>query len=280
MTDDPTTEVAAPRPQIATGGTLAGIAPQSIEEAFRLSQALARAGDMVPSNFKGKPDEIMAAVLRGAEVGLMPMQALSNITVINGRASLWGDALPALVQRAGHHIDVVLTGEGEDMVATATLTRSNGKTVIRTFSVEDARRARLWEKSGPWTQYPQRMLMHRARAWAVRDGAADALMGLQVAEEVEDAPPIEAPAEGRVNLAKQLLEKNEEPKQKEDKGKTIDVEVKEVEHIEIDPEKAAYQEGHAAQGQGIPFDKCPYPETEEDGYHHWTAGWNDAEHEK
>ena len=46
-------------------------------------------------------------------------------------------------------------------------------------------RAGLLKKSGPWTQYPDRMLAMRARGFACRDGAADVLGGLYVAEELE-----------------------------------------------------------------------------------------------
>jgi hypothetical protein len=183
-------EVTVPKPQISTGGALAALVPQNLEETYRLSQALAKAGDMVPKNFQQKPEEIMAAIMRGMEIGLAPMQALSNIAVINGRATVWGDALPAMMQRAGHHIDVSVEGEGDAMCATATLTRADGRVVVRQFTVADAKKANLWGKAGPWQTYPKRMLSHRARGWAIRDGAADALMGLQIAEEMQDAPPI------------------------------------------------------------------------------------------
>lgn len=190
MTTTPAkTTAAAPAPKepIEAGGQIAAIVPQNIEQAFRLAQALSRAGDMVPSHFQGAPDKIMGAIMRGAEVGLAPMQALSHIAVINGRATLWGDALPALMQRAGHHIDVEIEGEGDRAVAVATLQRGDtGKVIVRRFSMADAKRAGLAGKKGPWQDYPLRMLAHRARSWAIRDGAADALMGLQVAEEVED----------------------------------------------------------------------------------------------
>ena len=177
--------------EVNAGGALAALAPQNLDDAFRLAKALALSGDMVPKHFQGKPEATMAAIIRGMEIGLMPMQALSNIAVINGRASVWGDALPALMQRAGHSIDVDITGEGEKMVATATLIRGDtGKELVRTFSVDDAKKAGLWGKQGPWQQYPKRMLSNRARSLACRDGAADALMGLQVAEEMRDAPPI------------------------------------------------------------------------------------------
>jgi hypothetical protein len=181
---------AAAKPPVNAGGPIAALVPQNIDQAFRLATALAQAGDMVPRAYQGKPNEIMAAILRGAEVGLAPMQALSHIAVINGRASLWGDALPALIQRSGHHVDVEIEGEGEQAVAVARLTRGDsGKVVERRFSMADAKRAGLTGKQGPWTQYPARMLAHRARSWAIRDGAADALMGLEVAEEVSDYGP-------------------------------------------------------------------------------------------
>jgi hypothetical protein len=185
-----TTAKTEPKPPVKTGGALAALVPQDVEQAFRLAQALAQAGDMVPKQFQGNPQATMAAIVRGMEIGLPPMQALSSIAVINGRASVWGDALPALMQRAGHHVDVEIEGEGERAVAIATLTRGDtGKQVVRRFSMADAKRAGLAGKPGPWQQYPTRMLAHRARTWACRDGAADALMGLQVGEETSDYGP-------------------------------------------------------------------------------------------
>lgn len=176
--------------EVRTGGPLAALVPATLDDAFRLAKALSMSGDMVPKHFQGKPEACMAAIVRGMEVGLAPMQALSNIAVINGRPSLWGDALPALVQRAGHHVDVEIEGEGDRAVAVATLTRGDtGKVIVRRFSMADAKRAGLLGKQGPWQQYPTRMLAHRARSWAVRDGAADALMGMHVAEETQDYGP-------------------------------------------------------------------------------------------
>jgi hypothetical protein len=196
MTDDISPPAIA-KAQMQPGGAMAALVPQSLDDAFRLAKALAMSGDMVPKHFQAKPEMIMAAILRGMEIGLAPMQALSNIAVINGRASVWGDALPALLQRAGHDIDSRIDGTGDDMVATATLTRGDtGKTITRTFSVADAKKAALWGKAGPWQAYPTRMLQLRARSFAARDGAADALMGLQVAEEVQDYPrDVTPPAE-------------------------------------------------------------------------------------
>ena len=200
-----TTAQAPAKAQVQAGGPLAALAPQSLDDAFRLAKALASSGDMVPKHFQGKPEMAMAAIIKGMEVGLAPMQALASIAVVNGRPTLWGDALPALMQRAGHHVDVEYEGAGDHLTAVATLTRGDTrKTVVRRFSMADAKRAGLLSKQGPWQQYPQRMLAMRARTWAIRDGAADALFGLGIADEGEgpdrarDVTPASSPRRGAV----------------------------------------------------------------------------------
>jgi hypothetical protein len=169
---------------------LAALVPDNLDSAYRLAKALAAAGEMVPLAFRNNPEATLAAILRGMEVGMAPMQALSSIAVINGRAAIWGDALIALVQRAGHHVDVEFEGNDDTLTAVATLTRGDtGRQIVRRFGIADAKRAGLLNKPGPWQQYPQRMLAARARAWAIRDGAADALMGLQIADDVQSYGP-------------------------------------------------------------------------------------------
>ncbi|WP_172794880.1 hypothetical protein [Loktanella sp. 3ANDIMAR09] len=164
--------------------------PSTFEEAWRLSEALAKGGgDMIPKHFQGNVGAVFAAIQRGAELGFAPMASMQQIAVINGRPSIWGDALPALVLRAGHRLDEVVEGEGDKAVATATVTRGDtGHQITRTFSMADAKKAGLAGKQGPWQQYPKRMLQMRARGFAVRDGCADVLLGLSVVEEVRDAP--------------------------------------------------------------------------------------------
>lgn len=235
----------------------------------------------------------MAAIARGMEIGLAPMQALSNIAVINGRASLWGDALPALMQRAGHHIDVQIEGEDDQMKAVAKLVRGDTQMeIVREFSVADAKKANLWGKRGPWETYPKRMLMHRARSWAVRDGAADALMGLQIAEEVQDYQPMRdvtpAPKPGgfaqKALEARQQAEQTErEPEQEEPQDITTEaqeepqtVEEAQVPEFDFDPFSKPYGDGMAAFKQGA--DRHPEG-LEGDDWHNWLAGYDFAEKE-
>jgi hypothetical protein len=124
--------------------------------------------------------------MHGAEIGLPPMQAVQKIAVVNGRPALWGDALPALLLSHGFRIDEHVSGDGDERAAVSVVTRPNGMKIERRFSVADAKVAGLWGKAGPWKQYPDRMLTMRARGFAARDGAADVLSGLYIAEEIQD----------------------------------------------------------------------------------------------
>lgn len=199
-----------PRPQIVAGGSVAALVPQSLDEAFRVSQAIAASG-LAPRGLE-KPEQIMVAIMAGAELGFAPFQSLQSFAVVNGRPTLWGDGLVAVVRRNG----CTIREWHEDDTAFCEVKRPDtGETILRSFSQADAAKAGLSGKTGPWQQYPQRMRAMRARAWAVRDGCADMLRGFQVAEEVQDYQPITArtvPTE-RPNLAARLAAPNDAPRE-------------------------------------------------------------------
>jgi hypothetical protein len=161
------------------------LSPQTFEQALTFSNYLADS-DMVPKDFKGKPGNCLVAIQWGMEIGLKPLQAMQNIAVINGRPSLWGDAVIALV-RSSPLCEYIIE-EDDGHAATCKVKRRGEPEQFRTFSMEDAKAAGLLGKQGPWTQYPKRMRQMRARAFAVRDVFPDVLKGLPVAEEVMDTP--------------------------------------------------------------------------------------------
>lgn len=161
--------------------------PATTQDAIRLSEMIA-GSDLAPKDFKGKPGNCYIALQLGAEVGLSPMQSIQDIAVINGRPTIYGKAGKGLLLAHGCRIeerdikDVERLGE-----AWCKITRPDGsKPTIRTFSKANAIEAKLWGKSGPWTEYPYRMMAWRAFWFAANDGAADYLKGLRGAEEARD----------------------------------------------------------------------------------------------
>ena len=167
-----------------------GFAPATLTEAIQFSDMLS-SSSMVPKAYQGKPQDILVCVQWGYEMGLAPMQALQNIAVINGKPSVYGDAMMALVQASPVCEDVEEYFENEgtpNPVAVCIAKRKNRKPVVAKFSVEDAKRAGLWGKQGPWSAYPKRMMQMRARGFALRDAFPDVLKGLISAEEAADYP--------------------------------------------------------------------------------------------
>lgn len=168
-----------------------GFAPTTLTEAIEFSKMLS-SSTMVPKQYQNKPEDILVACQWGYELGLQPMQALQNIAVINGRPSVYGDAAMALVQASPLCEEIQETMENDgtpNPVAVCTAKRKGRAPVVSKFSVDDAKRAGLWGKQGPWTQYPKRMLQMRARGFALRDAFPDVLKGLITQEEARDIPP-------------------------------------------------------------------------------------------
>jgi len=177
--------------EVSSGGTLA---PRNITEAFDFAQMLLISG-MLPKPYIGaKPETIVVVLQFGYEVGLQPMQALQGIANINGMPSLWGDAALGLVRGSGlleYIVEDDFNTIRANKMATCRIKRRNEPEVIRTFSLEDAKEAKIADNA-VWKTYPQRMMQMRARGFALRDVFPDVMKGLILADEAQDYPVIDA----------------------------------------------------------------------------------------
>ena len=181
----------------------------SIGEAMQVGEMIKQSGFAPP---KMSVVDIVLAIQMGLEIGLKPLQAVQNISVINGKPSLWGDAMIALCKQHHDWEWSQETFDAETQTAKCVVKRRGEPEVVSEFSMEMAKKARLSGKQGPWQDYPQRMLQMRARGFALRDAFPDALKGLISTEEAQDYPP-------RKDLSKE-------------KAYTIDVETTPVETIQ------------------------------------------------
>lgn len=180
------------KPKAPIAVTSSGVDFRSLGEMYRFCEVVHKS-KLAPQAF-GSPEAIMVAVQCGLEIGLSPMQALNSIAVINGRPSLWGDGALALIVSRPDFEDIEETVNEAGTEAKCTIKRKGRSPVVRTFSMDDAKRAKLNDKSGPWTQYPKRMLQMRARGFAMRDAYPDALRGVGIREEQQDVPIKQASA--------------------------------------------------------------------------------------
>lgn len=167
----------------------------NVKEAFGFAGLMSQAG-MLP---KGITQEgAVVSIIAGASVGLNPFQAVQGIAVINGRPSIWGDAMTAIVKASGlledEHIEY-LPSYKDCQGVRVTVKRKGIKTpYVGLFSLADAKNASLLGK-GVWASYQTRMLLNRARAFAYRDAFSDVLKGMRSAEEETDITEASTPAE-------------------------------------------------------------------------------------
>ena len=136
-------------------------------------------------------EQASLAIVAGLKLRMDPFAAIQNIAVIYGRPSVWGDAVVGICSGSGLLEDEYMeeVGTGEDYKIVYHVKRKGrNREYVREFGYKDAVKAGLWGKVGPWTQYPKRMILNRARAFALRDAFSDILKGIRIAEEEQDAP--------------------------------------------------------------------------------------------
>ncbi len=191
----------------------------SMKEAMDYAKLIADS-DLAPKDYKGKAGNVLVAIQYGIEVGLKPLQAIQNIAVINGRPSIWGDSMIALVQGnplCEYIIEHYKPEEGRAYFITKR--KGDPNEHISTFSIDDAKKAGLWGKPGPWTNYPERMLKMRARAFGLRDKYSDVLKGMAMAEEVMDYEVKDVTPANNETKNRILSLINSEPKKVEEQSK-------------------------------------------------------------
>lgn len=207
--------------EITTGN--AGVQFQTMADMWTLAQSISGAG-MAPKGMNAQ--QVLVSIQMGAEIGIPPMTALRNIAIINGRPAIWGDLPLALAERSGRLLDIqeTIEGQGDAAVASCTIVKKGRATpTVSTFSVADAKKAKLWGKAGPWTEYPKRMLALRARAFAIRDSFPEHLGGFYLREEVEDVPTAAVSPVGSAGLLNKL-----KPASEPFEDEPVDVEASEV----------------------------------------------------
>lgn len=185
--------------------------------------AVLEACQMLPRGSSAK--QAAGAIIAGARYGLDPFTATQKVAVVNGRPALWGDAIPAIVYKTDlvEWVDAVwITNDGKEYpheVSNAYAARysikrrDQEKPYTRAFTAAMAQQAGLWGKTGPWAQYPQIMLMTRARTYALREAFPEVLSGLYTDDEVSnftDTPvrkSTAAPTSAQEKLAARLKER-------------------------------------------------------------------------
>lgn len=150
--------------------------------------------------------KVIAAWQVAAALKIPPAVAIQNMAIIQGSVCIWGQLPKALAEATGELEDFRLILINENQVAISLenknldsvpwgavcqIKRKGRSTNEYVFTMNDAIKANLDKKSGPWRDYTKIMLQRRAVSHAIKFEFPDALMGVPVAEyDMNEAPDL------------------------------------------------------------------------------------------
>lgn len=140
------------------------------------------------------PEKALAIALKGRELGLPMMQAITSIHVIDGKPTISAELMAALVHQRipGGILRCVDTS---DKIATYEAGRPGDKILKMSFTWDEAVRAGVTGKDN-WRKYPAAMLRARCCSAICRIVFPDAIMGVSTPDELgaittEEGDPVE-----------------------------------------------------------------------------------------
>lgn len=125
----------------------------------------------------------MMIALKGLEIGMAPMQALTHLYIVKGRVGIMAEGMLALVYK---HIPGAIINfiemSSQQCVIKARRPNEGSEFATITFTMDDAKKAGLLS-NGSWGKYPRAMLRSRCVAETCRSLFPDALCGMSYTPE-------------------------------------------------------------------------------------------------
>jgi len=141
----------------------------------------------------GSPERALMAMGRGADFGMSPFAAMERLMIVEGKICPGAQDLVAMVQKhpqcAYFYVkDVNNTPDKASATAVCCRILRNGKDGPEqtfTYTIEDAKRAKLVKPNSGWDKNPGAMCVARASSWLARWAFPDATTGAYSWEEME-----------------------------------------------------------------------------------------------
>jgi len=162
---------------------------KAMDAAHQLATALCNTS-MVPTTFRGKPDDGAAAILYGAELGLKPQQALQQVFVIHGQPAIYARTMAGLLKAKGYRFQTV---EDTPQAVTVHGVSPRGEEETSTWTIERAKTAG-YTGNKKYQSDPQAMLYAKALSEVCRKLAPDVLLGIKYTAEDLQLEPIKMTA--------------------------------------------------------------------------------------
>lgn len=149
---------------------------------------------LLPHNIR-TPQAAVAIILKGRELGIQAMYAMSSINVIKGKPTASAELMLALIYR-DHGDQAIDFIESSNERCTVAFKRRQAKQARQfSFSMEDARAGDLLQND-TWRKYPAAMLRARCISAVARMAFPDTIAGMYTPEEL--GADVEVDEDGQV----------------------------------------------------------------------------------
>ncbi len=186
------------------GGLAVPDAPQSsamaaMDAEFRMAQAIARAGDMLPRNYRDKPGAVILVNQWAKAHQVDMLTAMQTVAFVQGRPVIDATMQRALAEKAGYTLRIPTV---DRTAATVEVWRDGELVGSATYTWDDATTAKLTGKDN-WKNNPEDMLVARATTRAIRRFAPSVMLGMADRDEADQLDPanVLAPAPTREVVA-------------------------------------------------------------------------------
>jgi hypothetical protein len=165
--------------------------PTGFDKAWEVAAMMARIG------FCGctQPEEALARIMYGRNLGMTTMAAMANVHVIEGRPGIEAATMRGICLQRPDVCEKFEIVSSSPKGATVRGKRVGHDQVLEaTFTIEDAERAQLTDRGSTpekqaknnWNRYPEDMCVARASARLARRLFPDLIRGFSTTEELQD----------------------------------------------------------------------------------------------
>lgn len=188
------------------------VPPEFLTELMSLAAVFVKSG-MFP-DLKTQAQGVVK-ILAGKELGLAPLESLTNIYIVNGKVALQAKIIGGLIKKSPKYDYEIKSLSDEECSITFYSLDVEGKRKeegVSTFTKADAARAGVINKDS-YKSYPRNMYFARALSNGNRWYCPDVSCGYHVQEELEDIPEttslVTINKEGKVENGKVVKENGE-----------------------------------------------------------------------
>lgn len=162
----------------------------AFNQTLRMAQVLSQSS-LVPMAYQKKPEDCFIAIDIASRLGCSPLFVMQNLYVVKGKPSWAGQACVAIIKASRQFANVRLCYVGkpgsDDRGCYVKATRlCDGEEINGTVVTMEMAKGEGWTSNSKWRTMPEQMLGYRAASFFARLHCPDALMGLQLDDEIVD----------------------------------------------------------------------------------------------